>query len=541
MGADRHGHSAHDGLRPVARKRRACPRLARRRTQAASAISSTGRFTKPRRPVRRLQSGDRRAHRRRVAGLAGRRRRRGRRGAQGAAELVGALAATSARAISTRSRATCRSASAFSRCWRRSTTASRSANRATSTFPWSPATSTITPAGRRWSPSEFPGPRAGRRLRADHPVEFPAADARLEDRAGARGRQHGRAEARRVHAADRARLRRDLRRGGLAAGRRQHRHRRRRDRRGARRACRRRQDRLHRLDRGRPRHPQGDGRNGQEAVARTRRQVAVHRLRRRRSRQRGRGRRRRDLVQPGAGLLRRLAAARRRRRSPTASRQDARAHGQAPGRRSARQVDRHRRDRRAGPARAHRAAGARRRERRAATVWRADDALPERGCFYPPTLRHRRRARLDARARRNLRPGAGGHDLPHAGRGGRARQQHALRPRRLGVDGEHQPRARSRGARSRPASSGSTRPTCSTPPPASAAIAKAASAARAGARASPNIVAADAPRRKADAARRPRFAGAARAAGPAPSGAEAIDRTAKLYIGGKQARPDSGY
>ena len=74
--------------------------------------------------------------------------------------------------------------------------------------------------------------RAGRRLRPDHPVEFSAADAGLEDRAGARGRQHGGAEAGRVHAADRARLRRDLQRGRAAAGRRQHRHRRRRDRRG---------------------------------------------------------------------------------------------------------------------------------------------------------------------------------------------------------------------------------------------------------------------------------------------------------------------
>ena len=41
--------------------------------------------------------------------------------------------------------------------------------------------------------------------RPDHPVEFPAADAGLEDRAGARRRQHGGAEAGRVHAADRAR------------------------------------------------------------------------------------------------------------------------------------------------------------------------------------------------------------------------------------------------------------------------------------------------------------------------------------------------
>ena len=76
---------------------------------------------------------------------------------------------------------------------------------------------------------------AGRRLRPDHPVELPAADAGLEDRAGARRRQHGGAEAGRADAAHRARLRRDLPRGRPAGRRRQHR-----DRRGrhGRRTCR---------------------------------------------------------------------------------------------------------------------------------------------------------------------------------------------------------------------------------------------------------------------------------------------------------------
>ena len=62
-------------------------------------------------------------------------------------------------------------------------------------------------------------------------------------------------------------------------------------------------------------HPRGDRRHRQVADAGARRQVALHRLRRRRSRQRGRRRRRRDLVQPGPGLLRRLAPARPGRRS----------------------------------------------------------------------------------------------------------------------------------------------------------------------------------------------------------------------------------
>ena len=78
-----------------------------------------------------------------------------------------------------------------------------------------------------------PGDEAGRRVRADHSVEFPAADAGLEDRAGARGRQHRRAEAGGIHAANRARLRRHLRRDGAAPRRRQYCHRRRGDRRGA--------------------------------------------------------------------------------------------------------------------------------------------------------------------------------------------------------------------------------------------------------------------------------------------------------------------
>ena len=53
-----------------------------------------------------------------------------------------------------------------------------------------------------------PGLRAARRGRADHPLELPAADAGLEDRPGAGHGQHGRAQARRVHPAHRARLRR---------------------------------------------------------------------------------------------------------------------------------------------------------------------------------------------------------------------------------------------------------------------------------------------------------------------------------------------
>ena len=67
------------------------------------------------------------------------------------------------------------------------------------------------------------GRAAARRGRPDHPVELPAADAGLEDRAGPGGRQHGRPQARLDHAAVGAALRRGLPPGRPAAGRRQHR------------------------------------------------------------------------------------------------------------------------------------------------------------------------------------------------------------------------------------------------------------------------------------------------------------------------------
>src|SRR6185437_8072409 len=70
-----------------------------------------------------------------------------------------------------------------------------------------------------------PGAAPARRGRPGHPVELPAADAGLEDRPGAGLRQHGGAQARRDHAADRAGVRRDLPAGRPAAGRGQHCHR----------------------------------------------------------------------------------------------------------------------------------------------------------------------------------------------------------------------------------------------------------------------------------------------------------------------------
>ena len=83
----------------------------------------------------------------------------------------------------------------------------------------------------------FPNRRRSRSAsRADHPLELPAADALVEDRARARVRQHRRAEAGGDDAAHGAALLRRAAPGGAAARRRQHRHRRRPDGRGDRRA-----------------------------------------------------------------------------------------------------------------------------------------------------------------------------------------------------------------------------------------------------------------------------------------------------------------
>ncbi len=128
-------------------------------------------------------------------------------------------------------------------------------------------------------------PRARRRRRADHPVELPARDGRVEARAGARGRLHVHFEARGADAAHGAAARRAHHRGRLPARRRQHSHGLRRDdRRRAREAPGRRQDRVHGLDRGRQAHQQSGHRHAEARVARARRQVAGHRAAGRRSR-----------------------------------------------------------------------------------------------------------------------------------------------------------------------------------------------------------------------------------------------------------------
>ena len=146
------------------------------------------------------------------------------------------------------------------------------------------------------------------------------------------------------------------------------------------------EDRLHRLVGGRQDHPQGDRRLRQEAVAGTRRQVGLHRLRGRRSRQRRRRAGRRHLVQPGPGLLRRLAppgAGRHRRRL---HRQGQDAHEPAARRQPARQEHRYRPAGRLAPSSTACAAWSPKAPGRAPNAGSRTVALPSSGYFHLPTL-----------------------------------------------------------------------------------------------------------------------------------------------------------
>ena len=187
-----------------------------------------GRFTKPGELFDVFNPAKGETIARVTQGANDRRRRRRRRRAQGAARVVGAAWRRTG-ASSLRARAACaetRTVSQRARIHRqrqadpRNPRHRRAAGRAAFL-----SSRRLGLAGDK----RISGAGAGRRLRADHSVEFPAVDARLEDRARIGRGQYGGAEARRIHPADGSGLRRNLRRGGPAAGRRQHRHRRRRD------------------------------------------------------------------------------------------------------------------------------------------------------------------------------------------------------------------------------------------------------------------------------------------------------------------------
>ena len=152
-------------------------------------------------------------------------------------------------------------------------------------------------------------PAPARRRRPGHPVELPAADAGLEDRPGARHRQHGGPQARRDDPAVRAVLRGHLPPGRAAQGRRQHPHRATatRARRWSRTRTSTRSPSPARPRSARP-SPAGRG-HRQEGHPGAGRQGREHRLRRRPHRPGRRGHRQRHLLQPGPGLLRGLPPA----------------------------------------------------------------------------------------------------------------------------------------------------------------------------------------------------------------------------------------
>ncbi|CAA9533654.1 MAG: Aldehyde dehydrogenase, partial [uncultured Thermoleophilia bacterium] len=279
------------------------------------------------------------------------------------------------------------------------------------------------------------GPRAAadRRLRRDHPVELPAPDGGLEDRAGPGVRQHPRPEARRDDAPHEPPAGRDLRGGRAARGRAQHRDGGGRHGGDAGPPSGRAEGRLHRLHRGRCPHRRGARRARHAADARAGRQGRERGVRRRGARPGGRGHRQRHLLQPGPRLLRRLAPARRG-VGGRAARREARApHPAAPRRRPARQEHRRRGDqlrRAAGPDPGARRCG----DRRGRNAAPARLSAPGARLLVPAHVLHRRLARPSHRARGDLRAGAVRDDVPHAGRGGRAGQQHPLRPLRRRVD-----------------------------------------------------------------------------------------------------------
>ena len=91
-------------------------------------------------------------------------------------------------------------------------------------------------------------------------------------------------------------------------------------------------------------------------------------------------------------------------------------------------------------------------EAEGAERWSPPCELPDRGFWFPPTVFTGVSPGAPDRPRGDLRPGAVGADLPHAGRGGREGQQHAVRPvgRRLDREGlahplDGRPAARRRG------------------------------------------------------------------------------------------------
>ena len=146
-------------------------------------------------------------------------------------------------------------------------------------------------------------PPARGRGRRDRAVELSVPALVVEACARPRRRQYDRPQAGFTDAADGPEVRRAVRGGRDPRRRRQRRDRPwRQSRHGAGARSARRQDRLHRLDRGRQADHAGGSRHVEAPVARARRQVAQHRVRRRRHGSGGEGRAHRDLLQQGRGV-----------------------------------------------------------------------------------------------------------------------------------------------------------------------------------------------------------------------------------------------
>ena len=247
--------------------------------------------------------------------------------------------------------------------------------------------------------------------------------------------QHRRAQAGRDDAAHGAALLRRRPPGRAAAGRRQHRHRRRPHRRRARRR-RGRQDRVHRLDRGRQGDPAAARRHRQEADARARRQGREHRLRRRRARPGGRGDRQRHLLQPGPRLLRRLAALRPGVDRRAADREAEAAHGDAARRRPARQEHRRRRDQLAARSSRRSRSSSRPAREEGAEIYQPPCRLPEKGYWFAPTVFTNVAQSYRIAQEEIFGPVLSRAHVPHARGGDREGEQHAVRPLGRRLDGE---------------------------------------------------------------------------------------------------------
>ena len=388
-----------------------------------------------------------------------------------------------------------------------------------------------------------------RRRRADHPVELPAADAGLEDRAGAGDGKHGRAQAGRVHPLTALLLRRDLPGGRPAAGRRQHRHRRRR---GPARDRRRTPTSTRSPSPARPR----SGRIIRKATAGSGKKLSLEL-----------GGKSPFIVFDDAdldsvveGVVDAIwfnqgqvccAGSRLLVQEGVAERLVAKLRARMETLRVGDPLDKAV-DMGAivAPVQLERiqrlvAAGQRRGRHDVAAVV----GLPDRGLLLSADAVHRRLARRDHRAGRDLRPGAGDDDLPHAGRGGRAGQQHALRPGRERLERRT---STSRSTSRRKIKAGVVWINSTNLFDAAAGFGgyRESGFGREGGREGMWEYL-KGRRRGRDGGRRPRperpgprvrtgrrglQPGLRRGAVVPP-----IDRTPKLYIGGKQARPDSGY